>query len=105
MPGRLDLTLDLPIVFFERNSDEGPTTGFDLCTVSLPKSLLSGTVGEVPVGGTFHVTIPAVVVERSHPDLVTSSNETVREGKGLCTDQSSESAHPVIDLTSDLDEL
>ena len=105
MPGRLDLTLDLPIVSFEQNSNEGPTPGFDLCIVSLPKCLLSGTVGEVPVGGTFHVTILAVVVECSHPDLVASSNKTVCEGKGLCMDQSSESAHPVIDLTGDIDEL
>ena len=105
MPERLDLTLDLPIVSFKQNSDEGPTPGFDLCTVSLCKSLLSGTVGKVPVGGTFHVTILAVVIERSRSDLVASFNETVYEGKGVCTNQSSESAHLVIDLTSDLDEL
>jgi len=100
MPGKIDLTLDLSIVSFKRQ----PTSAlhFDQCTVSVPKCLLSGTADiKGPTCETFCVAIPAVVVERSHPDLIQSG--TVCKTEVCSGDRGNTSVHSVIDLTGDSD--
>jgi len=93
MPGKIDLTLDLSIVSFKRQ----PTSAlhFDQCTVS-------GTADiKGPACETFCVAIPAVVVERSRPDLIQSG--TVCKTEVCSGDRGNTSAHSVIDLTGDSD--